>query len=301
MTAGIVEPELPEASYTFGGDEFLMVELDRAMSFKANFKGLAITQELRRRALPGVVEIAPANASYLVRLDPDVLAPRALEAELREIEASLPAGDPPAFRTRVVDVPALYDDPWTRETLLRFRDRHQTPDRTDLEYVAEINGFASTDEFVAAHHGSPFYVSMVGFVPGLPWAFQMVPRERMLQVPKYVRPRTDTPPLALSQGGAFAAIYPVRGPGGYQLFGICALPIFDPRMELPDFREDVVFFRHGDIFKIRPVGREEYDELRAQVEAGTARYRTVELDFDPHAFFADPAGYNARLVAELYA
>jgi urea carboxylase len=295
----IVEPELPAARYTWGGDEFVMVELDEAMSFHANFKALAITHELRSRAVDGVVEIAPANASYLVRFDPDVLDPRRLMDELREIEAGI-TDEEATFETRIVDVPALYDDPWTRETLMRFRDRHQNPDGTDLEYVARINNFATTDEFVEAHHGSPFYVSMVGFVPGLPWAFQMVPREKMLQVPKYIRPRTDTPALALSQGGAFAAIYPVRGPGGYQLFGMCAMPIFDLKMELPDFRDNVVFFRHGDILKIRPVDREEYDAIRADVEAKKARYRVKDIVFQPHEFFVNPAAYNAALVEELY-
>jgi urea carboxylase len=295
----IVDPELPPARYTWGGDEFVMVELDEAMSFRANFKALAITSELRSRAVAGVVEIAPANASYLVRFDPDLLEPRRLVEELREIEAGI--GDEDAtFETRVVDMPAFYDDPWTRETLMRFRDRHQNPEGTDLEYVARINDFATTDEFIAAHHRSPFYVSMVGFVPGLPWAFQMVPRERMLQVPKYIRPRTDTPALALSHGGAFAAIYPVRGPGGYQLFGMCALPIFDPRMELPDFRHDVVFFRHGDILKFRPIERDEYDEIRARVDERRARYRVTDIVFQPDQFFANPDAYNAALVEELY-
>ena len=58
------------------------------MTFGANFKALAICQELgRREAVDGIVEICPANASYLVRLDPDVIAPSDLMAELKEIEA----------------------------------------------------------------------------------------------------------------------------------------------------------------------------------------------------------------------
>lgn len=297
-TDRIVEPELPEPRYSFGGDEFLFCELDEAMGFHANFKALAICNELRRRDLPGVVEVAPANASYLVRFDPDVLRPQDLLEEARRVHDEIPAEA--SFRTRIVDVPALYDDPWTRETLMRFRERHQDPGGTDLDYAARINGYGSAEEFVRAHHSSPFYTSMVGFVPGLPWAIQMVPRERNIECPKYVRPRTDTPALALGHGGAFAAIYPVRGPGGYQLFGICAIPIFDPSMSLPDFRDEMVFFRHGDIIKFRPVEREEYDAIRAQVEAKTVRYRFAEVEFDPHAFLEDPYGYDARLVEELY-
>jgi urea carboxylase len=294
----IAEPPLPPPRYSFGGEDFLFCEIDEAMSFHANFKSLAICNALRELDLPGIVEIAPANASYLVRFDPDRLAPDDLLAEAKRLYDD--AAAEATFATRVIDIPAYYDDPWTRETLMKFRDRHQNPDGTDLEYVARINNFATTDEFIEAHHGSPFYVSMVGFVPGLPWAFQMVPREKMLQVPKYIRPRTDTPALALSQGGAFAAIYPARGPGGYQLFAICALPIFDPRMELPDFRDDVVFFRHGDILKFRPIEREEYDAIRADVEAKKARYRYIDIQFQPHEFFQNPEAYNAALVRELY-
>ena len=135
---------------------------------------------------------------------------------------------------------------------MRFRDHHQAPEGTDLEYVTRINGFKTEQEFIEAHHGSPYYVSMVGFVPGLPWCFQMVGPERQLEVPKYLTPRTDTPALALSHGGAFAAIYPVQGPGGYQLFAMCPVPIFDPKEELPDFQDSFVIFRVGDILKIRP-------------------------------------------------
>ena len=122
----------------------------------------------------------------------------------------------------------LYDDPWTNETLMRFRDRHQEPDSTDLEYAARINGFAGKDEFIDAHAGAPWFASMVGFVAGLPFLYQMVPRERQLEVPKYVRPRTDTPALTIGHGGCFGCIYSVRGAGGYQMFGITPVPIYDP-------------------------------------------------------------------------
>ena len=296
--AKIVEPPLPPPRFTYGGDEFVFCEVDEAMSFRANFKVLAVCRELASRKLEGIVEICPANASYLVRLDPDVIHPDALLAQLKEIDASVDA-EHLDFPTRVIDVPAYYDDPWTREVLMKFRDQHQNPTGTDLEYVTRVNGFASEQEFIEAHHGAPYYVSMVGFVPGLPWCFQMVPREKMLEVPKYLRPRTDTPALALSHGGAFAAIYPVRGPGGYQMFGICPVPIFDPKEELPDFQDSFVIFRAGDIVKLRPIDREEYDAIRAEVEAKTYRYRMVDVDFAPQAFFEDPDAYNAELVRRL--
>ena len=73
---------------------------------------------------------------------------------------------------------------------------------------------------------------MVGFVAGLPFMYQMVEREKQIEVPKYLRPRTDTPKLTVGHGGCFGCIYSVRGAGGYQLFGVTPMPIYDPKQGL---------------------------------------------------------------------
>jgi urea carboxylase len=284
--------------YTFGGDEFIFVEISESMSLDAFFKGTAITRELQRRAVPGVSEICPANASYQVRYDPDIIAPEALLAILKDIESSL--GDAELdMATRIIEVPALYNDPWTHETLMRFRERHQDPASTDLEYAARVNGLADVDAFIAAHSGSPWFVSMVGFVAGLPFMFQMVERERQLQVPKYLRPRTDTPRLTVGHGGCFGCIYSVRGAGGYQMFGVTPAPIFDPAQRLDYLRDFMVFFRPGDIVKFKPIDREAYDAAIAAVDAGTFSLRVRPVNFELGAFTRDPDAYNRSLVEVL--
>lgn len=292
---------LPPARYEFGGDEFIFVELAQDMSLEANFKAMAITGALREEEIPGVVDICPSNASYMVRINPDQLNPVELMSELQRLEHS--AGDLPedyVVPTRIVDVPVLFDDPWTRETLLRFRDNHQDPEVTDLEYAARINGHSTVQSLIDAITSAPFIVTMLGFVPGLPFCYQMVPRERQIEVPKYVRPRTDTPERAFGYGGAFSVVYPVRGAGGYQLFGIAPAPVFDAAQTLPDFADHIAFPRPSDILRYRAVDRAEYDRTRAEVEAGTFRYRTREVEFAPSAFLDDPDGFNSKLLEVLY-
>ncbi|QBR01554.1 5-oxoprolinase subunit B family protein [Paraburkholderia pallida] len=286
--------------YTFGGDEFIFAEISEEMSLDAFFKGTAITRELQRRNVAGVTEICPANASYQVRYDPDVIAPDALVALLRSIEAE--AGETALnIDTRIVEVPVLYNDPWTHETLMRFRERHQDPSSTDLEYAARINGKRDVDEFIAAHAGSPWFVSMVGFVAGLPFMYQMVERGRQLQVPKYLRPRTDTPKLTVGHGGCFGCIYSVRGAGGYQMFGVTPAPIFDPAQRLDYLRDFMVFFQPGDIVKFKPIDRATYDEAVAAVEAGTFSLRVRPVKFSLDDFLRNPDEYNRSLVEVLYA
>jgi urea carboxylase len=178
---------------------------------------------------------------------------------------------------------------------MRFRERHQDPKATDLEYAAQVNGLSGVDAFIAAHNGSPWFVTMVGFVAGLPFMYQMVDRPRQLQVPKYLRPRTDTPKHTIGHGGCFSCIYSVRGAGGYQMFGITPMPIFDPEQKTSYLREFMVLFRPGDIVKFKPIGRDDYDRAVEEVAAGTFAPVTRAVTFDLREFKRDIDGYNAKL------
>lgn len=287
------------ARYSFGGDEHVFVEIDEEMSLEAFFKGMAICAELTKRKVAGVSEICPANASYLVRFDPDVIHPNKMLDTLKAIEARIGTADL-HISTRVVEIPVLYNDPWTRETLMRFRERHQDPKSTDIEYAAKINGFGSVDEFIAAHSGAPWFVSMVGFVAGLPFLFQMVEREKQIEVPKYLRPRTDTPKLTVGHGGCFGCIYSVRGAGGYQMFGITPAPIYDPAQKLPYLKDFMVFFKPGDIVKWKPISREEYDRDLKAVEEGTFNLNVKPIEFSLTSFVSDPGGYSRGLMEVLH-
>lgn len=286
--------------YSFGGDEHIFVEVDEEMSLDAFFKALSMTNSVRESNIQGVTEICPANASFQIKFDPDQIAPHDMLARLKEFESVSENADK-KMRTRIIEIPVYYQDPWTHETLMRFRERHQDPTGTDLDYAARINGFDSTEKFILAHHSNPWFVSMVGFVSGLPFLYQLVERERQLQVPKYLRPRTDTPKLTVGYGGCFSCIYSVRGAGGYQMFGITPMPIFDPQQRISYLKDFMVFFKPGDIVKWKPIDREEHDRIVAEVETGTYVPRIAEVDFDLDAWNADVDGTNAKLMEALNA
>ncbi|UOO89731.1 allophanate hydrolase subunit 1 [Vitreoscilla massiliensis] len=281
--------------YTFGGDEFIFVEISEAMSLQSFFTSMAITKRLQEEAVAGVIEICPANASYQIRFNPDVIHPDAMLAKLQQLEQEL-SSDNMVLETRLIEIPVLYNDPWTNETGAKFRERHQDPSSTDLEYAARINGYPSIDDFITAHSASPWFVSMVGFVAGLPFMFQMVEQAKQLQVPKYLRPRTDTPKLTLGHGGCFSCIYSVRGAGGYQMFGVTPAPIYDPEQTLPYLKEMMVFFRPGDVVKFKPINRQEYDIAMEQVAAGTFDLTVKNIVFNLHEFLANPHQYNQQLI-----
>ena len=285
--------------YSFGGDEHIFVEVSEEMSLEAFFKSLSMTNAVRDSKIKGVTEICPANASFQIKFDPDQIGPDDMLAELKRLEQGADKASSSVLKTRIIEIPVLYNDPWTNETLMRFRERHQDPKSTDIEYAARINNLDGIDGFVKAHSGSPWFVSMVGFVAGLPFLYQMVDRKRQIEVPKYLRPRTDTPKLTVGHGGCFGCIYSVRGAGGYQMFGITPMPIYDPQQKIKYLRDFMAFFRPGDIVKWKPIDRAQYDATVADVEAGKFAPRMRNVTFSLDEFHKDIDGTNRKLEGAL--
>ncbi|MCR9212284.1 MAG: carboxyltransferase domain-containing protein [Proteobacteria bacterium] len=284
--------------YSYGGDEHIFVEVDEEMSLEAFFKSLYMTNSVRDAKMDGVTEICPANASFQIKYNPDVIAPEDMLACLQDIEKQAVNADR-SLDTRIIEIPVFYQDPWTHETLMRFRERHQDPNVTDIEYAARINSYDTVEDFIEAHSASPWFVSMVGFVAGLPFMYQMVHRSKQIEVPKYLSPRTDTPKLTVGYGGCFSCIYSVRGAGGYQMFGVTPMPIYDPNQETSYLKDFMAFFRPGDIVKFVPIDRETYDRNVAEVEAGTYEPKIRPVTFSLDEFEKDIDGYNKKLLEVL--
>ncbi|GAA0395149.1 allophanate hydrolase subunit 1 [Cocleimonas flava] len=285
--------------YSFGGDEHIFVEVDKEMSLEAFFKSLAMTNQIKEKNIDGIIEVCPANASFQIKYDPDKIHPNDMMDTLVGIENDVDHIEN-VLETRIIEIPVYYNDPWTHETLMRFRERHQDPDGTDLEYGARINNFDSVDDFINAHQETPWIVTMVGFVAGLPFMYQLVDREHQIEVPKYLRPRTDTPKHTVGHGGCFSCIYSVRGAGGYQMFGVTPMPIFDPNQKVNHLKDFMLFFKPGDIVKYRSVDRDEYDQILLDVEEGTFEPLTKPVTFVLDDFNNDMEGYNKVIKEALY-
>jgi urea carboxylase len=54
----------------------------------------------------------------------------------------------------------------------------------------------------------------------------------------------------------------------------------------------------GDRWKFRPIDMDEYGAIRAQVEAGTYRYRIIDQRFRPSEYLNNPGRYLKQLQEE---
>lgn len=287
---------LPETRFDFVGDEYIYAEISREMSLESNFKALAITDELRRRNIPGIMDICPANASYLVRYQPEVITAADLCDYLKDIDINKSDVSELNFQTKIIEIPTWYDDPFSRQISHKFHDRHQHPECSDFEFAMRVNGFKEKAAFIEAHSSVPYFITMIGYIPGTSWCFPLgLAKEESIQAPKYSSPRTETPNRAVGIGGAFTAVYPIDSPGSYQLIGRSAVPVFDAERRFKELR-DVVLARPGDIWKFRSIDETEYDSITSEVERGTYIYHSKHVEFSPEHYLLNGKAYITELM-----
>jgi urea carboxylase len=288
-----------ESRVSFGGDEFIFVELSEAMDLAKALRIQAITTALAHTGTAGIVDVVPANASYMLRIDPDLVQPRHVVGLMTELHQRFADSNAVSLDTEIVEIPVWYDDPWSTETCMRFRDRHQSDTETDIQYTARVNGFASVDELARAHASAPFIVTFPCFKPGNTESVQLVEPDKQIQAPKYLRPRTETPSRAVAHGGAFTVVYPTRGVGGYQLLGRSPVPVVDLTQSLPGFENSMVLTRAASLIQFRVIGGDEYRHIRDTSKAGRYQYKRSPVTFELARFLQDPTAYADVLTGQL--
>ena len=160
---------------------------------------LGLQAALAAEPPPGLVESLPAARTLLVTAT-DRRARDRLTALLRE----LPAGSTRATGGDVVTIDTVYDG-------------------EDLAAVASLTGL-SEEGVIAAHTGQLWTAAFGGFAPGFAY---LVGEDGALEVPRHATPRTTVPQGAVALAGRFSAVYPRPSPGGWQLIGRTAAPMWD--------------------------------------------------------------------------
>jgi len=184
------------------GDRALLVELGDTATV------VAWTDAVGQARLPGVEDLVPAAETLLVVCSEhaDVAAVRQRLGGLHVEKGSAA----PEQEGEVLRIPVSYDGP-------------------DLADVARLTGL-DEDEVVEAHTGSTWRVAFGGFAPGFGYLVGGDPR---LEVPRRDESRTRVPAGAVGLAGTFSGVYPRESPGGWQLIGTTAAPMWDVSRDPP--------------------------------------------------------------------
>ena len=256
------------------GDKYMLIEFGNVMNLELNFTAQNLAKAIKDHKVKGVYETSPCFASMLVHYEPDEIKFNDLKKELKSLVDSLGPSDDIEINSRVFSFPTVYLDKWTKECIEDYSNKIAKK-KSDPELITELNNLENTEQFVRVHSGTEYWVSAIGFWPGLPFMMALDPRCK-LTVPKYNPPRTWTPKGTVGMGGASTSIYPDRLPGGYQIFGIIPVPIWDTKKSFPVFENNICLFQPGDRVKFVPTTYEEFDHVSKKVEDGTYDYNIVE-------------------------
>jgi KipI family sensor histidine kinase inhibitor len=231
--------------YLYSGDQFLTIEIGDEMSLKANFKVIGIDRAIRQAHIKGVIETLPGWRSMLLHYDSLKIRTRDLIVEIKQAIEQVPdVGEVPS---RLIELPVKYKARWG----------------PDIGFIAQQHSITE-DDVVRIHTETLHWVGMVGFTPGSPQLMQLNPSQ-LLTVPKYKSPRLYTPQGTIALGGSLTAIYPVVSPGGFQMMGLCPVPVYDRFQTLEAFETSPVLLRIGDRIRFVSVDFDEFDFIRQQV------------------------------------
>lgn len=230
----------PEPKFLPAGDQAVSVELGDEITLEVNTRVRALEYLIQQKAISGIAETVPTFRALLVYYDPLIIGWDELVAAL---SALIPQAQPEALPpSRLVEIPCCYGGE------LGF----------DLTRAAEKLGL-TPDEVVRLHSTDEHLVYFIGFTPGLPYT---VGRSGRLVIPRLDQPRTKTPAGSVGIGGSQGCIYPVESPGGFWVLGRTPLSLYDPG------RPDPILLRPGDRLRYRPIDRDEFDRIAAEVAAG---------------------------------
>ncbi|MGI6604883.1 MAG: 5-oxoprolinase subunit PxpB [Firmicutes bacterium] len=229
------------ARFLPAGERALVVEFGDEIDPEINGQVRALTAALTAQPLAGVVDVVPSYRSLLVEFDPLTLNPEELERQIQELLTSLSELNLPAPQVTVV--PVCYG-------------REYGP---DLPFVADHTGL-NPEEIISIHSGTDYLIYVIGFTPGYCYLGGM---DERLTTPRLKIPRTKVPAGSVGIGNKQTGIYSITSPGGWQIIGRTPLKLYDPYGVSP------FLLTAGNYVRFRPVDKEEYDEIAAQVAAGT--------------------------------
>lgn len=202
------------------GETAVVLELEPPVTLATQKRIWRLTQRLVE--LPDVIEAIPGmNNITVVLRSPHTLALDAIERLQRWWEES-EALEP---ESRAIEIPVVYGG--TGDRILVWS---QT-----IAGSPKSRWLSCTVRWITSS-GSP--------IPArIPVSGGLSPR---LHTPRRAEPRLSVPAGTVAIGGEQTGVYPLASPGGWQLIGHTATPLFDPALASP------ILLRPGDTLRFIP-------------------------------------------------
>jgi len=195
------------------GDSAILVEFGEVIDPVVNSRVYALFDAVEKSLGDKVVEMIPTYRSLLVVYNPVEITFGEISEQVGGLLDGI-QGDSETSTTReIIELPVIYGG----------------EDGPDLDHVAEHAGI-STQEVIDIHSGTGYLVYMLGFAPGFPYLGGL---DERIACPRLTTPRVKVPAGSVGIAESQTGVYPNESPGGWQLIGRTAVPLFDVQRENP--------------------------------------------------------------------
>ena len=125
----------------------------------------------------------------------------------------------------------------------------------DLSTIAKNAGI-SEREVISIHESKPYLVYAIGFAPGFAYLGEVDPK---IATPRLETPRQTVPKGAVAIADRQTAVYPAESPGGWNIIGICPIPMFNSLS--PPYMPVSV----GDTVKFESIDENHFDKIQEKL------------------------------------
>ena len=125
----------------------------------------------------------------------------------------------------------------------------------DLSTIAKNAGI-SEREVISIHESKPYLVYAIGFAPGFAYLGEVDPK---IATPRLETPRQTVPKGAVAIADRQTAVYPAESPGGWNIIGICPVPMFNSLS--PPYMPVSV----GDTVKFESIDENQFDKIQEKL------------------------------------
>ena len=125
----------------------------------------------------------------------------------------------------------------------------------DLSTIAKNAGI-SEREVISIHESKPYLVYAIGFAPGFAYLGEVDPK---IATPRLETPRQTVPKGAVAIADRQTAVYPAESPGGWNIIGICPIPMFNSLS--PPYMPVCV----GDTVKFESIDENQFDKIQEKL------------------------------------
>lgn len=222
------------------GDQAVSVEMGSEISIEVNKKVLMLQAELENDPVEGVTETLPTYASLMVHYDPEKILFDELAREIRLRAEKM--HELPETVKRIVEIPVCYGGDFG----------------PDLEYCAELEK-TTPQEIIRIHSEHDYYVYMLGFAPGHPYAARF---DEPFSFKRRETARIKIPARSVVVQLNLSDLIPFEQPCGWNIIGQTPCEICDYT------RKDPFLVHAGEWTRYKPISVDEFHRIRKAVETG---------------------------------